>query len=80
MILCYFQALVIHGIVTTQSVKGKNNINHDIILLTKNSANPDVIRIFTLMKAQLKKENKIFDPLQVDVDADKENQSDNVSV
>ena len=70
-----------HGIVTTQSVKGKNNINHDTILLTKNSANPDVIRIFSLMKAQLQKENKVFDPLQVDTD--KENQkpsSDNVSV
>ena len=53
-----------------KTAKSKNNIAHSSIELIRVSSEPETVRIFKLLKAQLKKENKEFDPLQVD----KENQ------
>ena len=60
----FLKALERHGIVSIKSVKGKNNIYHASILLNRRaSSEPETVRIFNLLKVQLKKENKEFDPL-----------------
>ena len=48
-----------------KSAKGRNNITHTSILLNRDSSDPETVRIFNMMKVQLKKENKMFDPLHL---------------